>query len=142
VMHDISSPMRAFGAPEISGLGSAVSPVSSPAIPFGVVPAPEKSFWFNVNAELIVYGATEPGAKVTLGGHEIKLRADGTFSYRFALPDGTYDLPAVAASADGTDWRSADLKFSRETRYLGEVGAHPQDPSLKAPLSDNLSAEL
>jgi len=142
VMHDISSPMRAFGAPEISGLGSAVSPVSSPAIPFGVVPAPEKSFWFNVNAELIVYGATEPGAKVTLGGHEIKLRADGTFSYRFALPDGTYDLPAVAVSADGTDGRSADLKFSRETQYLGEVGAHPQDPSLKAPLPDSLSRPI
>ena len=62
-----------------------------------------KGFWFNVNAELIIYGATEPDAKVTLGGHEIKLRSDGSFSYRFALPDGKYDLPAVAVSADGTD---------------------------------------
>ena len=60
-----------------------------------------KGFWFNVNAELIIYGATEPDAKVTLGGHEIKLRPDGSFSYRFALPDGNYDLPAVAVSADG-----------------------------------------
>ncbi len=60
-----------------------------------------KGFWFNVNAELIIYGATEPNAKVTLGGHEIKLRSDGTFSFRFALPDGKYDLPAVAVSADG-----------------------------------------
>ena len=47
-----------------------------------------KGFWFNVNAELIIYGATEPTARVTLGGHEIKLRPDGTFSYRFSLPDG------------------------------------------------------
>jgi hypothetical protein len=47
----------------------------------------------------------------------------------------------VAVSADGTDGRGAELKFSRETQYAGEVGAHPQDPSLKAPLPDSLSAE-
>ncbi|MEI9864388.1 MAG: hypothetical protein WDN00_07490 [Limisphaerales bacterium] len=47
-----------------------------------------KNFWFNVNAELIIYGATEPNAKVTLGGHEIKLRSDGTSVSVFALPDG------------------------------------------------------
>ena len=111
--------------------------VSSLSSPFGGMEQ-SKGFWFNVNAELIIYGATEPDAKVTLGGHEIKLRPDGSFSYRFALPDGKYDLPAVAVSADGTDARAANLKFSRETEYLGDVGAHPQDPSLKPPLPENL----
>jgi len=140
---DVSSPLRAFGGPGVSSLGlTPGSSPSSPAAPFGVSAPVEKGFWFNVNAELIVYGATEPGAKVTLGGHEIKLRADGTFSYRFALPDGKYDLPAAAVSADGTDSRAADLKFSRETEYQGEVGAHPQDSSLKAPAADNLPANL
>jgi hypothetical protein len=149
VSYEASSPMRAFGAAGPGGFPgpgpsgpAAGDTISSPAVPFGVTPPVEKSFWFNVNAELIVYGATEPGAKVTLGGHEIKLRADGTFSYRFALPDGKYDLPAVAISADGTDGRAADLKFSRETDYSGDVGAHPQDPSLKAPLVDNLPPNL
>jgi hypothetical protein len=117
---------------EISSLG-----VSSLSSPFGGIEQ-AKGFWFNVNAELIIYGATEPTAKVTLGGHEIKLRPDGSFSYRFALPDGKYDLPAVAVSTDGTEARAADLKFSRSTDYLGDVGAHPQDPSLKAPLPENL----
>jgi hypothetical protein len=117
---------------EISSLG-----VSSLSSPFGGIPS-SKGFWFNVNAELIIYGATEPTAKVTLGGHEIKLRPDGSFSYRFALPDGKYDLPAVAVSTDGTEARAADLKFSRATDYLGDVGAHPQDPSLKAPLPENV----
>jgi hypothetical protein len=131
--HEISSPVQAFG---ISSPGLASSPTS----PFGggAGGAKSKGFWFNVNAELIIYGATEPDAKVTLGGHEIKLRSDGTFSFRFSLPDGKYDLPAVAVSADGTDGRAAELKFSRETEYLGEVGATPQDPSLKPPLPDNL----
>ena len=122
---------------EVSSFGVSSFGVSSPSSPFGGAEE-SKEFWFNVNAELIVYGATEPGAKVTLGGHEIKLRPDGSFSYRFSLPDGKYDLPAVAVSADGTDGRAANLKFSRETEYLGDVGAHPQDPSLKSPLPENL----
>jgi hypothetical protein len=122
---------------EISSLGVSSFGVSSLSSPFGGMEK-AKGFWFNVNAELIIYGATEPNAKVTLGGHEIKLRSDGTFSFRFALPDGKYDLPAVAVSADGDDARAADLKFSRQTEYLGDVGAHPQDPSLKAPLPENL----
>jgi uncharacterized protein len=126
----VSSPASAFG---MSSFG-----VSSLSSPFGGESGPAKSFWFNVNAELIIYGATEPDAKVTLGGHEIKLRSDGTFSYRFALPDGNYDLPAVAVSACGDDARAADLKFSRDTQFLGDVGAYPQDPSLKPPVPDSL----
>jgi hypothetical protein len=99
----------------------------------------KKGFWFNVNAELIIYGATEPSAEVTIGGRVIKLRPDGTFSYRFSLPDGQYRLPAIATSADRTDSRSADLKFSRDTQYRGEVGQHPQDPKLKRPLVENVA---
>jgi len=118
---------QAISSPGISSLSS----------PFGGVERP-KGFWFNVNAELIIYGATEPAARVTLGGHEIKLRADGSFSYRFALPDGKYDLPAVAVSADGTEARAANLKFRRETEYIGDVGAHPQDPALKPPSAENV----
>ncbi|HTR40680.1 MAG TPA: DUF4912 domain-containing protein [Pseudomonadales bacterium] len=120
----------------MSSLGVSSMGISSFSSPFGGMPS--KGFWFMVNAELIIYGATEPDAKVTLGGNPVKLRPDGSFSFRFALPDGNYDLPAVAVSADGTDARAADLKFSRQTQYLGEVGVHPQDPSLKAPLPDNI----
>ena len=134
---EITELIRRRLAHEISSLGASQFGISSLSSPFGGV-GPARGFWFNVNAELIIYGATEPAAKVTLGGHEIKLRPDGSFSYRFALPDGKYDLPAVAVSTDGTEARAADLKFSRATEYLGDVGAHPQDPSLKAPLPENV----
>lgn len=97
-----------------------------------------RGFWFNVNAELIIYGATEPNATVTIGGRKIKLRPDGSFSYRFALPDGHYELPTVAIAADETESRSAKLRFSRATEYRGEVAAHPQDTALKAPRAENL----
>jgi uncharacterized protein len=120
-----------FGLP--SSVMGAVSSWSSVSSPFGGV---EKSrgFWFNVNAELIIYGATEPDAKVTIGDRAIKLRPDGSFSFRFALPDGAYSLPAAAHSADGVESRHAHLKFSRGTTYRGDVGTHPQDKKLKPPL--------
>jgi hypothetical protein len=130
----LAQEMSSFGI--MSSLGVSSLGISSFSSPFGGLPS--KGFWFMVNAELIIYGATEPDAKVTLGGNPVKLRPDGSFSFRFALPDGNYDLPAVAVSADGTDARAADLKFSRQTEYLGEVGVHPQDPALKAPLPDNI----
>jgi len=134
---EVSSPVTAYG----QGAPGAVPPAAGlPGVssPMGGQAEKGKGFWFNVNAELVIYGATEANAKVTLGGHEIKLRADGTFSFRFALPDGKYDLPAVAVSADGTDGRAAELKFSRSTEYLGEVGTTPSDPALKPPLPETL----
>jgi hypothetical protein len=137
---EVTSPVTAFGLglPTAAAAPSGISSLSSITSPAGGPAQKPKGFWFNVNAELIIYGATEPNAKVTLGGHEVKLRPDGTFSFRFALPDGTYDLPALAVSADGTDGRAADLKFSRATEYRGEVGATPQDPALKPPVADNI----
>ncbi|MCD6049355.1 MAG: hypothetical protein K0Q55_758 [Verrucomicrobia bacterium] len=116
------------GASGLGGLGSVSSPFGGGE--------QSKGFWFNVNAELIIYGATEPTAEVTIGGKVIKLRPDGSFSYRFALPDGNYDLPAVAVSADRSEARSAELKFSRHTSYHGDVGTHPQDASLQPPTAD------
>jgi hypothetical protein len=129
---------------ELSSLGLAQSAlpsslsVTSLASPFGGAPG-KKGFWFNVNAELIIYGATEPDATVTIGGRRIKLRSDGTFSFRFALPDGSYNLPAIATSAGGDDTRIADLAFSRSTEYSGEVGKHPQDPALRPPTAEHVA---
>lgn len=117
--------------------GQVPGSLGSISSPFGAAAPGPKGFWFNVNAELIVYGATEPDATVTIGGRRIQLRPDGSFSYRFALPDGQYDLPIVATAADQSDRRAADLKFSRQTAYQGEVGAHPQDAALKLPRPEN-----
>jgi hypothetical protein len=95
--------------------------------------APARNFWFTVNAELIIYGATEPDARVEIGGHPIRLRPDGGFSFRFALPNGRFELPVAALSADGVEFRGAVLRFERCTQTVGEVGVHPQDSNLKKP---------
>jgi len=65
----------------------------------------KEAFWLVVNTELIVYGATEPDAKVTIQGNPIRLNEDGTFSVRYALPDGKQEIPVKAVSASGTQER-------------------------------------
>jgi len=94
---------------------------------------PEKGFWFAVNAELIIYGATEPTAKVTVDGRPVDLRSDGTFSFHYAFPDGQFRLPVVAVSEAGDDRREVELTFNRQSHPHGEVGKVEQPAPLEAP---------
>ena len=78
-----------------------------------------------------------------LGCAWVWTRSNGVWSQQAKLVGSDYVGPsgqgaAVAISADGTDGRAAELKFSRSTEYRGDVGATPQDPALKPPLPDNL----
>lgn len=75
-----------------------------------------KDFWLVANCELIVYGATEPDAKVTLRGTPIELRPDGTFTFRFALPEGIHPFPIRAVNADEDMERSITITVSRDTQ--------------------------
>ena len=91
-----------------SGFASMASPVK-------VLPK-ERKFFLTVNTELIVYGATEPEAKVFVQDRQIPLRTDGTFSFRFALPDGRQTIPVKGVSADGLEERTITPIVSKETR--------------------------
>jgi uncharacterized protein len=77
-----------------------------------------RDFHFQIDAELIVYGTTEPNAKVTLQGEPVQLRNDGTFTVRFSLPDSRQIIPAVSSSADGTEERTIVLAVERNTKEL------------------------
>ena len=111
--------------------------IESLSSPLGGEAKPPKGFWLNLNAELILYGGTEPDATVTISGHPIALRPDGTFTFRFALPDGDY-LLSVSAQSAGGESRRAHVRFTRQTHCEGEVGTAPQDPALKPPSVENL----
>ncbi len=111
-----------------SGLFSAFSPAGA-----SWAGAPPRGFWLAVNAELIIYGATEPDAKVTVDGKPVKLRSDGTFSFHHTFPDGQYRLPIVAVSAQGDEQRAVALQFERKTTTKGEVGAVKPPGHLKSP---------
>ncbi len=84
----------------------------------GAMPMLGRGFHFEIDAELIVYGATEPNAKVTLQGEPVQLRPDGTFTVRFSLPDARQIIPAVASSPDGVEERTIVLAVERNTKEL------------------------
>ncbi len=65
------------------------------------VPPVGKDFWLQVHTELILYGATEPDAQVTVQGQPVELNPDGTFSLRFSLPDGEQVLEVRARNNSG-----------------------------------------
>lgn len=85
--------------------------------------AKERKFWLVVDCELIVYGATEPDAKVTVQDREIRLRPDGTFTLRFALPDGKQVIPVKAVSSDNLEERTITPVVSRDTKVSSLVKA-------------------
>jgi hypothetical protein len=93
-----------------------------------------REFFMHVNAEVIFYGGTHPGAKVWIDGRQIQLAADGSFRFHFRFPDGNYDIPIVAESPDGVERRSASLRFERATARAGEVGHTPQPGHLNPPM--------
>lgn len=84
----------------------------------GALGLPGRKFHFEIDAELIVYGTTEPNAKVTLQGEPVQLRPDGTFTVRFSLPDARQIIPASAASPDGVEERTIVLAVERNRKEL------------------------
>jgi len=74
-----------------------------------------RQFWLVADAELIVYGATEPDASVTVGGRPIELHPDGTFRYHMSFQDGLIDFPIFALAADGVQNRVIHMRFERQT---------------------------
>jgi len=100
---------RPLGSPAITSFGSAsLFPGSGRG----------RKFWFQLDAELIIYGATDGNARVTLQGEPVKLRPDGTFTMRFSLPEGRQIIPAVATSPDGVEERTIVLAIERNTKHL------------------------
>ena len=67
------------------------------------------------DAELIVYGATEPDATVYVDGEPIVLNSDGTFRFQMSFQDGQLKFPIVAVAVDGEQNRSVQMDFERTT---------------------------
>lgn len=99
-----------WAVPTMSGLT-----MSGAGILGSAAPIRPRQFWLVADAELIVYGATEPDATVTIGDRPIKLNPDGTFRFQMSFQDGLIDYPIKAVASDGEQTRSIQMKFTRET---------------------------
>ncbi|MEH1792009.1 DUF4912 domain-containing protein [Nostoc sp.] len=125
--HQVASPEQALSSyifpsgvgmwavPTVSGLTASGAGMSGVGFSASAVPVRPRQFWLIADAELIVYGATEPDATVTIGGRPIQLNPDGTFRFQMSFQDGLIDYPILAVAADGEQTRSIQMKFNRET---------------------------
>jgi hypothetical protein len=108
--------MPLFGVDEKTGFSADLQNISSESnIQGGASEQMQRGFFFQLDAELIVYGRTETGAKVSIDGQDIELRDDGTFTQRLAFPEGALPLDFLAHSADGRDRKRITLSVQRTT---------------------------
>jgi len=92
----------------------------------GVAPR-QRSFWLVADAELIVYGATDPSARLSIGGEDVPLSADGTFRVQVPFRDGQQVYAIQAVAADGEQKRHITLEFERRTP---EDNSNPSDQAV------------
>ena len=83
--------------------------------------ATSQSFEFEVDAEMIVYGITNPDSHVSLRGEPVKIRPDGTFTVRMSLPNHRQVIPVVASAANGAEQRTIVLAVERNTKVMEPV---------------------
>jgi hypothetical protein len=113
---------------EISMGSGGLGAVSSPAGPvIGVAEVAPRQYWLRADAELIVYGATEPGSHIAVSGMTARVAADGTFSMRMALPIGELPIEVTAESADQLMSRRVSWTVTRTGPGYGESGHDGND---------------
>jgi hypothetical protein len=75
----------------------------------------------DVEAELIVFGKTDPTASVMVSGHPVKLQKDGAFTLRLEFPDKRQVLPITAETRDGLRQRTTVFAVERNTKVMDTV---------------------
>lgn len=111
LLHELDSDQLAAAGLNDSGAGLWASGLSES----GRGVDRQRSFWLVADAELIVYGATEPSASLFIGDEQVPLDADGTFRLQVPFRDGQQLYPIRAIAADGEQQRSIRLEFERST---------------------------
>ena len=74
-----------------------------------------RSFWLVADAELIVYGATDPSATLTIGDENVPLASDGTFRLQVPFRDGSQNYEIKAVDSTGQQNKSITMRFNRDT---------------------------
>ena len=75
----------------------------------------DSSFWLVADAELIVYGSTDPSATLSIGGENVPLASDGTFRLQVPFRDGIQNYAIEAIDEEGKEKRNITMKFERLT---------------------------
>lgn len=108
---------RPMGSPMVTRFGPGME---------GLFPQ-QHDFKFEVDAEMIVYGVTNPDTHVSLRGEPVRIRPDGTFTVRMSLPNQRQVIPVVASAANGGEQRTIVLAVERNTKVMEPVVREAND---------------
>ena len=79
-----------------------------------------QGFWFVADAELLIHGATEPDATVTIGDRHIKLKPDGTFHLRIPFTDRLIDCIMEANDSNSEQVKIVHKQFSSDSLAVND----------------------
>lgn len=99
---------RSLGAPALAKLASAADGAYRP----------RGGFHFDMDVELVLYGATQPDSYLTVNEQPVALRQDGSFVVRLPFPDRRQVIPAVAVARDGSHQRTIVVAVERNTKTM------------------------
>lgn len=111
----------ALSSGELSSWGGSSEQLSSGAPVTGSSGTPgEAANWnpdlrLDVKSEIVIYGNAAPGSRITIQGHEVQVRPDGSFTARFAVPDGDQVIPIKTVSPSGRDEKQLTTMISKRT---------------------------
>ncbi len=89
------------GSASAAGGGGAPAPLES-IMSLSSFALGRQSVNLEINAELHIYGRSQPGTELTMFGQRVTSRPDGSFSIRRPLPSGALVMPMIMASGSPT----------------------------------------
>ncbi len=81
----------------------------------------KRNFEFTVNADIVIYGQTDPSVQITISGEPIRVANDGSFSIRYNLDEKRQVYPIEAKGSDGIETQQVILAIDRNTKTLETV---------------------
>ena len=93
----------------------------------GIGEKTRRNFDFNIDADVIIHGKTDPSVQVTIRNEPIKINPDGTFSVRFSLPEKRHVFSVEAEGSDGVEMQRVVLTVERNTRILETLFQEPSN---------------
>jgi hypothetical protein len=87
-------------------------------LPSNLLTLGEEALHFEIGAELVLFGSTNPSSRLSIQGEPVAIEPDGSFSVRLNLPDSRQIIPAVATSLDGSEEKTIILAIERNTKSL------------------------
>lgn len=108
--------LAAGGSSMLSAPGASWSSPFQARGPSEALPAGAEDFFFlHLNAEVIFYGGTRPGARLFIDNREVPVQSDGSFRYHFIFPNHRHEIPIRAVWPPTGEERSALLRLDRVT---------------------------